>query len=115
MRRFQWWTFMHSPYLLIPLRGTRWDFGDAVQACTPATHVAIGILPITDDNAATIELADLIVGVAGELSSFGQLHGCSDSGRHVGGDSQSVTVLGCRIAVGSRVVLGAGDRSMIGG
>jgi hypothetical protein len=71
---------MQSPYLLIPQRGNRWGFGDAVQACTPATHVAIGILPITDDNDATIELADLIVGVAGELPSFGQLHGFSVDG-----------------------------------
>ena len=37
----------------------------------------VDILPITDDNNATIELADLIVGVAGEFSPFEQTHGFS--------------------------------------
>ncbi len=40
----------------------------------------VDILPITDDNNTTIELADLIVGVAGELSSFEQTHGFSIDG-----------------------------------
>ena len=40
----------------------------------------VDILPITDDNNTTIELADLIVGVAGELSPFEQLHGFSIDG-----------------------------------
>lgn len=40
----------------------------------------VDILPITDDNNITIELADLIVGVAGELSPFEQLHGFSIDG-----------------------------------
>jgi uncharacterized nucleotidyltransferase DUF6036 len=40
----------------------------------------VDILPITDDNDITIELADLIVGVAGELSAFEQLHGFSIDG-----------------------------------
>lgn len=40
----------------------------------------VDILPITDDNNTTIELADLIVGVAGELSPFEQTHGFSIDG-----------------------------------
>ena len=40
----------------------------------------VDILPITDDNDTTIELADLIVGVAGELSPFERLHGFSIDG-----------------------------------
>lgn len=40
----------------------------------------VDILPITDDNNRTIELADLIFGAAGELSSFEQLHGFSIDG-----------------------------------
>ena len=40
----------------------------------------VDILPITDDNNQTIELADLIVGVAGELSQFQQTHGFSIDG-----------------------------------
>jgi hypothetical protein len=40
----------------------------------------VDILPITDDNNTTIELSDLIVGVAGELSPFEQTHGFSIDG-----------------------------------
>lgn len=40
----------------------------------------VDILPIADDNNTTIELADLIVGVAGELSPFEQTHGFSIDG-----------------------------------
>jgi hypothetical protein len=48
---------------------------------TVATRsMEVDILPITDDNDVTIELADLIVGAAGELSQFEQLHGFSIDG-----------------------------------
>lgn len=40
----------------------------------------VDILPITVDDNQTIELADLIVGVAGELSKFQQAHGFSIDG-----------------------------------
>jgi hypothetical protein len=40
----------------------------------------VDILPITDDNNTTIELADLIVGVAGEFSQFEQTQGFSIDG-----------------------------------
>lgn len=40
----------------------------------------VDILPITDDNDRTLELADLIVGVAGEFSSYEQVHGFSIDG-----------------------------------
>ncbi|ETW23126.1 DUF6036 family nucleotidyltransferase [Mycobacterium gastri] len=40
----------------------------------------IDVLPITDDNNETIRLADLIVGAAGEFSTFEQLHGFSIDG-----------------------------------
>jgi hypothetical protein len=40
----------------------------------------IDILPIADDNEETIRLADLIEGVAGELSPFEDLHGFSIDG-----------------------------------
>lgn len=42
--------------------------------------VEIDILPISDDNAETERLADLIEGVAGEFSSFEELHGFSIDG-----------------------------------
>ncbi len=42
--------------------------------------VEIDILPIADDNTETGRLADLIEGVAGELSPFEQLHGFSIDG-----------------------------------
>lgn len=44
------------------------------------SSMEVDILPIADDNNHTIELADLIVGVAGELSPFEQLHGFSIDG-----------------------------------
>ncbi|MBK7623856.1 MAG: hypothetical protein IPJ14_14630 [Kineosporiaceae bacterium] len=42
--------------------------------------VEIDILPIADDNDETARLADLIEGVAGEFSSFEELHGFSIDG-----------------------------------
>lgn len=44
------------------------------------SSLEVDILPITDDNDETIQLADLIVGVAGELSQFQQTHGFSIDG-----------------------------------
>jgi len=40
----------------------------------------VDVLPITDDNDETVRLADLIVGTAGELSPFEQVHGFSIDG-----------------------------------
>lgn len=42
--------------------------------------VEVDILPIADDSDETAHLADLIEGVAGEFSSFEQLHGFSIDG-----------------------------------
>ena len=42
--------------------------------------VEIDILPIADSNAETARLADLIEGVAGEFSTFEELHGFSIDG-----------------------------------
>jgi len=42
--------------------------------------IEVDILPIADDNPETARLADLIEGVAGELSPFEQLHGFSLDG-----------------------------------
>lgn len=42
--------------------------------------VEIDILPISDDNAETERLADLMEGVAGEFSPFEELHGFSIDG-----------------------------------
>lgn len=42
--------------------------------------VEIDVLPIADDNDATERLADIIEGVAGELSPFEELHGFSIDG-----------------------------------
>ena len=51
------------------------------QLPTAATMSAeIDIFPIADDNDETARLADLIEGVAGELSPFGELHGFSIDG-----------------------------------
>lgn len=42
--------------------------------------IEVDILPIADDNDETVRLADLIEGVAGELSPFEELHGFSIDG-----------------------------------
>jgi hypothetical protein len=42
--------------------------------------IEVDILPIADTNAETARLADLIEGVAGEFSSFEELHGFSIDG-----------------------------------
>src|SRR5687768_1151269 len=42
--------------------------------------VEVDILPIADDNQETARLADLIEGVAGEFSTFEELHGFSIDG-----------------------------------
>jgi hypothetical protein len=51
---------------------------DLPSAATSSLEV--DILPITDDHNATIQLADIIVGVASELSQFEQTHGFSIDG-----------------------------------
>lgn len=42
--------------------------------------IEVDVLPIADNNAATARLADLIEGIAGELSPFEELHGFSIDG-----------------------------------
>lgn len=49
---------------------------DEAQLPAAATRsIEVDILPIADDNSETARLADLIEGVAGEMSPFEQLHG----------------------------------------
>ena len=54
---------------------------DESQLPTEATmSIEVDILPMADTNAETARLADLIEGVAGEFSSFEELHGFSIDG-----------------------------------
>lgn len=54
---------------------------DESQLPTAATmSIEVDILPIADSNDETARLADLIEGVAGELSTFEDLHGFSIDG-----------------------------------
>ena len=54
---------------------------DESELPTAATmSIEVDILPIADSNAETAQLADLIEGVAGELSPFEELHGFSIDG-----------------------------------
>jgi hypothetical protein len=54
---------------------------DESQLPAPATmSIEVDILPIADTNQETARLADLIEGVAGELSPFERLHGFSIDG-----------------------------------
>ena len=63
----------------------------------------VDILPITDDNDRTLELADLIAGVAGEFSSYDQVHGFSidgvDSSTAVLPDGWRTRSSGCRTPI----------------
>lgn len=52
------------------------------EALPPAATMSmeVDILPVADDNEESARLADLIEGVAGEFSSFEELHGFSIDG-----------------------------------
>jgi hypothetical protein len=63
--------------------GSQAILGTFTEGQLPATatmSIEVDILPIAADNAETARLADLIEGVAGELSPFEQLHGFSIDG-----------------------------------
>jgi hypothetical protein len=55
--------------------------------------VEVDILPIANSNDKTARLADLIEGVAGEFSTFEELHGV------LRGASNEVGILTCAVAV----------------
>lgn len=63
--------------------GSRTILGTYDESQLPAAatmSIEVDILPIADTNAETARLADLIEGVAGEFSSFEELHGFSIDG-----------------------------------
>jgi hypothetical protein len=55
-------------------------FGEDQLPAEATMSAEIDILPIADNNDETARLADIIEGVAGELSSFEELHGFSIDG-----------------------------------
>lgn len=55
-------------------------FREDVLPAEATMSIEVDILPIADDNEKTARLADLIEGVAGEFSSFEELHGFSIDG-----------------------------------
>lgn len=70
----------HSEVIVV---GSQAILGTYDQSQLPAAatmSIEVDILPIADTNVETARLADLIEGVAGEFSSFEQLHGFSIDG-----------------------------------
>ncbi|NEE04543.1 DUF6036 family nucleotidyltransferase [Phytoactinopolyspora halotolerans] len=55
-------------------------FGEDELPVDATLSVEVDVLPIADDDDETVRLADLIEGVAGEFSSFEDLHGFSIDG-----------------------------------
>ena len=55
-------------------------FDESELPAAATMSIEVDILPIADSNAETARLADLIEGVAGELSPFEKLHGFSIDG-----------------------------------
>jgi len=88
MRRDQWEHAIRTACQIIGRReviivGSQAILGTFREDQLPADatmSVEVDILPVADDNAETARLADLIEGVAGELSPFEELHGFSIDG-----------------------------------
>lgn len=55
-------------------------YGESQLPAAATMSIEVDILPIADSNEETARLADLIEGVAGELSPFEELHGFSIDG-----------------------------------
>ncbi len=56
------------------------SFGEDELPVEATMSMEVDVLPITDNNTMTAELADLIEGVAGEWSPFEEMHGFSIDG-----------------------------------
>src|SRR5215212_1951967 len=56
------------------------SFAEDQLPAAATMSIEVDILPMAEDNAETVRLADLIEGVAGEFSPFEELHGYSIDG-----------------------------------
>ena len=70
----------HSEVIVVGSQAILGTYDESQLPAAATMSIEVDILPIADTNAETARLADLIEGVAGEFSSFEELHGFSIDG-----------------------------------
>ena len=70
----------HSEVIVVGSQAILGTYGEDELPVEATMSIEVDVLPIADSNEETARLADLIEGVAGEFSSFEQLHGFSIDG-----------------------------------
>lgn len=70
----------HSEVIVVGSQAILGTYDEDELPAAATMSIGVDILPIADSNEETARLADLIEGVAGEFSSFEQLHGFSIDG-----------------------------------
>jgi hypothetical protein len=70
----------HSEVIVVGSQAILGTYDEDELPAAATMSIEVDILPIGDSNEETARLADLIEGVAGEFSSFEQLHGFSIDG-----------------------------------
>ena len=70
----------HSEVIVVGSQAILGTYEESRLPAAATMSIEVDILPIADTNAETARLADLIEGVAGEFSSFEELHGFSIDG-----------------------------------
>ncbi|MEJ7743276.1 MAG: DUF6036 family nucleotidyltransferase [Nocardioidaceae bacterium] len=74
----------HTEVIVVGSQAILGTYAEDELPAAATMSVEVDILPIADSNEETARLADLIEGVAGEFSSFEQLHGFSIDGVDLG-------------------------------
>lgn len=70
----------HPAVIIVGSQAILGSFGEDELPVEATMSVEVDVLPISDNNTVTAELADLIEGVAGEWSPFEEQHGFSIDG-----------------------------------
>lgn len=70
----------HDEVIVVGSQAILGTYDESTLPPAATRSVEVDILPIADTDAETVRLSDAIEGVAGELSSFEQLHGFSIDG-----------------------------------
>ncbi len=70
----------HTEVIVVGSQAILGTYDESQLPAAATMSIEVDILPIADTNAETARLADLIEGVAGEFSSFAELHGFSIDG-----------------------------------
>ena len=70
----------HDEVIVVGSQAILGTFDESRLPAAATMSIEVDVLPIADTNAETARLADLIEGIAGELSPFEELHGFSIDG-----------------------------------